>query len=182
MKRILLLLMVMLIAVACQPKPGPQPDASATPATESGQAGELAPRFELNGPDGSPVVFAPDKIVNDEVHLLLFWSFLWDPNVQTFMERAGELHERYSPRGLNIIAISFDKDPDALRNYLTEHKSPFPIAVGTSKTFEDFQLEAVPTSILVDKDGRVRERWEGYFSTEEQADTITPYLPGRTGN
>lgn len=178
MKRILLLLLAMLLAVACQPGPTPQPTPSAS-ATETGQAGELSPSFELNGPDGSPVAFAPDKIVNDEVHLLLFWSFMWDPNVNTFMERAAELHERYSPRGLNIIAISFDKDPDALRNYLTEHKSAFPIAVGTSKTFEDFQLEAVPTSILVDKDGRVRERWEGYFSTEEQAETITPYLPGR---
>lgn len=175
-----LLLMVLMLTVACQQPPPPK--ASTSPRANPATTGETCPGFELTGPDGSQVAFAPDKIVNEEVHLFVFWSFRWDPNVGTFMERTQELHERYSPRGLNIIGVNYDKAPDALREYLKENKSAFPIAVGTDATFEKFQLEAIPTSILVDKDGKIRERWEGYFSTEELAETINPYLPGRTGN
>lgn len=180
MKRTLLFL-VLLLAVSCQQNPGPSPNPVSTNAPAA-TAGETCPSFALTGPDGSSVEFTPDKIINEEVHLLVFWSFRWDPNVATFMERNGELHERYSPRGLNIIGINYDKDPDGMREYLQSNKSPFPVAVGTTKTFEEFQVEALPTSILVDKDGKIRERWEGYFATEDLSEVIKPYLPGRTGS
>lgn len=170
----------------CQPsQPGHQ-GSSPTPAASGppvGAAqGEPCPTFNLTAPDGAPVKFDPNNNPDKEVSLLVFWSFRWDPNVKELLSRASQLHERYSPRGLNIIAITYDEEPDGTRKYLSTNKVPFDVAIGAAGTYERFGVGGIPTSILVDGNGKIVERWTGYYTTEELASTISPYLPGRAGN
>ena len=93
-----------------------------------------------------------------------------------------ELHERYAPRGLRIIAVAYGEEPSGLRTFLAENKTPFPVAVGVDSTLSKFDLKALPTAILVDKSGKIADRWEGHFSTEEMGEKLKSYLPGRDGN
>ena len=91
-------------------------------------------------------------------------------------------HERYSPRGLNIIGVAYGEEPSGLRKFLAANPVPFEVAVGADSTYEKFALTSIPTAVLVDENGRIVERWSGYFTTEELAEKISPKLPGRTGN
>lgn len=158
---------------------GQNPDAS--PTAKSGP-GEVSPAFNLTAVDGSTISFKPQENPNGDVTMLVFWSFTWDDNVATLFSRLSELHERYAPRGLRIIAISYDEEPSRLRNFLSSNKTPFPVAVGVDSTYERFGLKSIPTLILVDKAGKIVERWEGHYSTEELSTPLTNYLPGRDGN
>lgn len=157
--------------------PGTKATPSATP-----KSGSLAPAFNLTAVDGSAVKFDPKNNPNGDVTLLVFWSKTWDSNAKVLLSRLAELHERYAPRGLRIIAVAYQEEPADLRAYLAINKTPFPVAVGVDNTYEKFALKSIPTAILVDKAGKVAEKWEGHYSTEEMSTTISPYLPGRDGN
>lgn len=188
MKRPLLLILTMAVLLCgCQPNSGgpttgQTPDPSATGTQANADRGEPCPSFNLTSPDGSSVKFDPNNNPDKEVYLLLFWSFRWDPNVKELMSRMSELHERCSPRGLNIIAITYDEEPDAVRKYLAGNQLPFQVAIGTAGTYDRFGLKSIPTAFLVDAKGKIVERWTGYYTTEEFSQAITPYLPGRPGN
>lgn len=179
-------LVALLFLSGCQdpqpsaPSASPTVNATAIPAGSG--TGESCPPFELTGADGSKVSFDGSKNPDEEVTLIFFWSYRWDPNVATFLQRASELHERYAPRGLNIIAISYDEEPTGLRGYLDKNPVPFQVAVGTQSIYEKFKIEDIPTGILVDKNGKTARRWKGHFSTEEMSETLSPFLPGRSGN
>lgn len=154
--------------------PGP----GATPIVEAGQP---SPTFNLTGPDGSTVSFKPAE-TEGELHLVLFWSYRFDPNADLLMQRSLELHERYAPLGLSILGVTYDEEPGGVRNFLDENPVPFPTAIGSKAVADRFELKAVPTSLLVDSEGRIVDRWEGHFSTDELAQKIAERLPGRSGN
>jgi peroxiredoxin len=179
------LALVLLFLVGCQPSdPG---QSSATPNSQESPgdvatAGEPSPKFKLTAPDGTVVVFDPSENRDNEVFLIYFWSYRWDPNVATFIERASELHERFAPRGLVIYGVAYDEEPAGLRKFLNTNSLPFEVVVGTDATYQSFKIKSIPTGILVDTNGRIVERFTGYFSTEELTEKISPYLPGRDGN
>ncbi len=152
---------------------------SANPSVSKGQT---SPAFNLTAVDGSTISLKPSENPDGDIHLVLFWSYRWDPNVKTLLQRYAELHERYAPRGLRIIAVAYGEEPSGLRTFLAENKTPFPVAVGVDSTFSKFDLKALPTAILVDKSGKIADRWEGHFSTEEMGEKLKSYLPGRDGN
>lgn len=158
--------------------------AQGTKATPSAtpKSGSLAPAFNLTAVDGSAVKFNPKENPDGDVTLLVFWSKTWDSNAKVLLSRLAELHERYAPRGLRIVAVAYQEEPTDLRAFLSINKTPFPVAVGVDSTYEKFDLKTIPTAILVDKAGKVAEKWEGHYSTEEMSTTISPYLPGRDGN
>ena len=179
-------LIALLFLAGCQEPAPVQPSASPTEAATAipagSETGALCPSFDLTGADGSKVEYDSSQNPDDEVTLILFWSYRWDPNVKALLQTASELHERYAPRGLNIIAISYDEEPAALRDYLDKNPVPFEVAVGRQSSYDLFELEDIPTGILVDKNGKIARRWKGHFSTEELAETLAPFLPGRSGN
>lgn len=170
---------ILLTLVGCQ-KTGRE--GNSTNPTPSGQA-KMSAGFNLTAVDGSAISFKPGSGPKGvDTTLLIFWSLHWDPNAKVLLSRARELHERYAPRGLRIITISYDDEPSTLRAFLSDNKMPFAQAVGVSSTYPKFDIQAIPTSLLIDKTGKIVDRWEGYYSTEEQGNRITPFLAGRNGN
>lgn len=180
-----LALMSLLSLSSCQAPNRDKPAEQASPKPTSSASlsnHKPSPSFQLTAPDGSGLNFNPSENPDQEVFLLLFWSHSWDKNVETLLSRSSELHERYGTRGLTIIAITYDEEPAQIRKFLATHKLPFDVAVGNKSVYESFDINAIPSSILVDRDGRMVERWSGYYSIEELSQKISPHLPGRIGN
>ncbi len=182
MRLVLWLATALLLTMGCRgggdASPGATPAESASPVVEAGQP---SPTFNLTGPDGSVVSFLPAES-EGELHLLVFWSYRFDPNADLLLKRSRELHERYAPQGLSIFGVTYDEEPGGVRNFLEQHPIPFPTAIGSRTVADRFELKAVPTALLVDSEGRIIDRWEGHFSTDELAQKISGRLPGRSGN
>lgn len=180
------LALALFFLVGCQPSD--PVSSSSTPNSQNSSPGDVAtkgepsPKFQLTAPDGSIVKFDPAENPDNEAFLIFFWSYRWDNNVATFVERASELHERYAPRGLVIYGVAYDEEPAGLRKFLSKNSLPFEVVVGTDAVYRSFKVESIPTGILVDPNGRIVERFTGYYSTEELSEKISPYLPGRDGN
>jgi thiol-disulfide isomerase/thioredoxin len=80
------------------------------------------------------------------------------------------LAERFRDRGLTIIGVSTDDQPDAIRAFAAEYKVTYPMLVGLG---QDPFLRSIgyddtlPASILIKADGTVSERFVGIRTTED---------------
>ena len=79
------------------------------------------------------------------------------------------LYQKYRDRGLVIIGVSVDDQPDAIRAFAAEYKVTYPMLVGLGQnpflTAMGY-AQTLPMSILIRADGTVAERFEGMKTTE----------------
>jgi len=128
--------------------------AAAGPAT----LGEHVPAFRLPGPAGA---VSSDSLAGKVVYVD-FWASWCEPCRRSFPWMRA-LHERYAQKGLAIVAIDLDHDRAAGEKFLAKYPAPFRVAFDPDgKTAEAFGVEAMPTSFLISRDGRVLERHAGF--------------------
>ncbi len=104
--------------------------------------------------DGRPFNW---KAYQGKVVLIDFWA-TWCGPCRTELPNLQKLHAEYRPRGFEVVSISVDEDRSKLDAYLQQ--TPLPWVVlhaekGRNATAEYYGVNAVPTTILVDRSGRV---------------------------
>jgi thiol-disulfide isomerase/thioredoxin len=78
--------------------------------------------------------------------------------------------DKFRDRGLNIVGVSTDDTPDAIRAFAAEYKVNYPMLVGLG---QDAFLRSVgyedvlPLSILIRADGTIAERIRGIKTTDD---------------
>jgi thiol-disulfide isomerase/thioredoxin len=98
-----------------------------------------------------------------------FWASWCDPCRRSFPWLRA-LHEKYAAKGLVIVAINLDKDREAADRFLVKYPAPFRVAFDPAGgTAEAFHVQAMPTSYLVGRDGRVLETHAGFDSKQAAA-------------
>ncbi len=53
---------------------------------------------------------------------------------------------------------------DTVRNFAKSMEIPYPIAVTTEEVARSYGVTSLPTTILIDKEGRIREKLIGFSS------------------
>lgn len=121
--------------------------------------GQLAPDFELSGKDSTTVKLSA---LRGKVVYLDFWASWCGPCRQSF-PWMNDLQSKYGSRGLQILGVNLDaKDADA-RKFLTENKGNFLLAFDNKgMTPKLFGVKGMPTSYLIDRDGRIVSEHTGF--------------------
>ncbi|MEP7027061.1 MAG: TlpA disulfide reductase family protein [Candidatus Eisenbacteria bacterium] len=120
--------------------------------------GALMPRFELPARAGA---VDSDSLRGHTVYVD-FWASWCVPCRRSF-PWLRELQERYGEHGLAIVAINLDKDRAAADRFLAAYPSPFRVAFDpTGKTAGAFHVSAMPSSFLIDREGRLIEAHAGF--------------------
>lgn len=84
-----------------------------------------------------------------------FWASWCAPCRQSFPWMHA-LQGRYAARGLQVVAINLDPKPEPARRFLAEHPVSFPVAFDPQgDSARRAAVRAMPTSLLVDADGRI---------------------------
>ena len=121
------------------------------------KAGDPAPALELNTPDGMPVTladFAGKWVVLD------FWAS-WCPDCRREFPAVKELYEKFSPKGVELLGISFDHDAEAWKECLDAQGFAWPQASNLIKWKENnpvseaYGIHWIPTMVLIAPDGTV---------------------------
>jgi thiol-disulfide isomerase/thioredoxin len=84
------------------------------------------------------------------------------------MPQLVDLAAKFRDRGLTIIGVSTDDQPDAIRAFAAEYKVTYPMLVGLGQDAFLRGLgynDTLPASILIKADGTVSERFVGIRTT-----------------
>ncbi len=78
-----------------------------------------------------------------------------------------KLHSKYEAKGFKVVGVSIDEGEVApVKQFVSEHKMRYPIVLDPDgKLVSLFQTTVIPTSVLVDRKGKVV--WKKYGMIEE---------------
>jgi len=101
-----------------------------------------------------------------KVVLLDFWASWCAPCLESFpwMER---IQEKYSDRGLVVIAVNVDHERRAAERFLQAQQASFPVFYDPQgQLAERFHVNNMPSSFYIDRKGAVRYTHPGFRESE----------------
>ena len=111
-----------------------------------------APNFTLIDSKGASVRLSDYK---GKVVLLSFWA-TWCLWCETEIPWYMEFQNKYKDKGLSVIGVSMDEDGwRSVRPFLEEKKMTYTVVVGNEAMASSYALDALPLTVLIDRDGRI---------------------------
>jgi thiol-disulfide isomerase/thioredoxin len=119
---------------------------------------DAAPQFRVDTLEGKPLSLADYK---GKVMLLNFWA-TWCGPCRAEIPDLVELQNKYKDQLQIIGLVVDDDDQDAIKKFVGEFGINYPVAVATDELRTDYGgIPALPTSFLLDAEGRVVQKHEG---------------------
>jgi peroxiredoxin len=133
-----------------------------------------APEFALKDLSGKQVRLSDYK---GKVVVVNFWA-TWCGPCRLEIPDFVRLREQYHDRGLEIIGISMDEDgSEDVAKSAAAFKINYPVVMGTMETVEAFgPMNAIPTTFIIDRQGRIESRHLGMLLFDEVESAIKPLL------
>src|SRR5881296_2088966 len=117
-----------------------------------------APEFNLTGLDGKPVTLADSK---GKVILLKFWA-TWCGPCRAEIPDLVELQNKYKDHLQILGLVVDDDDQDAIKKFAARFGINYPVALATNNIRIQYGgIPALPTSFVLDSEGRVVQKHEG---------------------
>lgn len=147
------------------PRFSPAPAAPLLPAPSAGRQTWVS---------GVPTTLAAQK---NKVVVLAFWTHQCS-NCQATLPYWNDWAGRLVKPGSGVIVLSVhtpelaaERSPEAVRQFVVAHGLRFPVALDNNhKTWKAFNVHAWPTTILIDKQGRIRGRWVGELNWQNSGE------------
>jgi len=118
----------------------------------------IAPEFSLNDLNGAAVKLSDYR---GKVVLLDFWATWCDP-CRDEIPRFIELQDDLGKKGLQVVGISIDDDPQPVRDFSRQLKMNYPVLMGDAKVGDLYGgVLGVPIAFLIGRDGRVYAKHVG---------------------
>jgi thiol-disulfide isomerase/thioredoxin len=131
---------------------------SSASALEIGQA---APEIGVTSADGKSITLSTLK---GRTVYLDFWASWCGPCRQSF-PFMNAMQEKYAKDGLVIVGINVDKKRADAEKFLAQFPARFAIAYDEAgATPATYGVRKMPSSVLIDKDGRVSSAHSGFNS------------------
>jgi len=139
-------------------------------AKESG----AAPAWELKDLEGKTVKSSDFK---GKVVILDFWA-TWCPPCRAEIPHFVDLQKTYGDKGLTVIGVSLDEGgPKVVKEFSQKFKVNYPMVMGNDKIVSDYGgVEGIPTTFVIDRQGRIVNKHVGYADKETFEKEIKPLL------
>jgi peroxiredoxin len=125
---------------------------------------EEAPDFTLKSLEGSNLRLEEYR---GQVVLINFWASWCGPCRQE-MPVLDRLHHRYEDTGFAVLGINVEGDSGSAQEIVDKTNVTFPILLDDGqKVSELYSLEAMPSTVVVDRDGVIRYIHRGYKPGDE---------------
>jgi thiol-disulfide isomerase/thioredoxin len=129
-------------------------------------AGQPAPDLSIKSADGKPLALAD---LRGKTVYLDFWASWCGPCRQSF-PWMNAMHDKYAASGLAIVAVNVDQKRADADRFLTQFPARFTVVYDAPGiTPKSYGIKAMPTSVLIDRDGRVTHVHNGFRNEERDA-------------
>ena len=118
-----------------------------------------APNFTLKSRSGKNIKLSE---LRGQVVMLNFWAS-WCGPCRKEMPLLEKIYKKYKRLGFTLLGVNVEENSAAAKKYLKEVKVSFPILFDTTnKTSKLYDVSAMPTTILIDRNGKQRFLHKGY--------------------
>lgn len=137
--------------------------ASLTPTARAGVPAS-APDFALPAMDGSELRLSDLK---GQVVMINFWA-TWCGPCRQEMPLLQQLQVKYEPLGFTLVGINVEPESAGARTWLEKVPVTFPILFDRqNQVAERFGVQGMPSSVFIDRSGKVRYVHRGYQPGDE---------------
>lgn len=127
--------------------------------------GRAAPDFTLRTGEGRNLRLAEQR---GQVVMVNFWA-TWCTPCRVEMPHLQRIHEQYRSAGFLLLGVSVDDDPAKALELARRMGLTFPILFDTDKAVSRrYDLKTMPSTMLIDRDGSLRQVHRGYKEGVEQ--------------
>ncbi|HSB52656.1 MAG TPA: TlpA disulfide reductase family protein [Dissulfurispiraceae bacterium] len=121
-------------------------------------SGQAAPDFALQDLEGNTVSLSSFK---GKVVFLNFWA-TWCPPCKDELPSIEKLHNLMKQKGLVVLAVSIDKSPEKVRDFLKQHPVSFRVLMDkNASASRSFKVFSLPMTFIIDKRGVLIEKHFG---------------------
>jgi len=118
-----------------------------------------AANFTLKSRSGKNIKLSE---LRGQVVMLNFWAS-WCGPCRKEMPLLEKISKKYKRLGFTLLGVNVEENSSAAKKYLREVKVSFPILFDrTNKTSKLYNVSAMPTTILIDRNGNKRFLHKGY--------------------
>jgi peroxiredoxin len=132
---------------------------AASSLASSGLEGQTAPDFALKSSTGENLRLSEYR---GDVVMINFWA-TWCGPCRQEMPLLDELYSRYNRVGFNLLGVNIDDDSRRAMQMVEELGVNFPVLFDARKEVSKlYEVEAMPVTVIVDRQGTVRYVHHGY--------------------
>lgn len=132
---------------------------AATSLASSGLTGQTAPDFALKSSSGENLRLSEYR---GDVVMVNFWA-TWCGPCRQEMPILDELYSRYQRVGFSLLGVNIDDNSSKAMNMVNELGVTFPVLFDSRKEVSElYDVDAMPVTLLIDREGTVRYVHQGY--------------------
>lgn len=129
------------------------------------ETGDKAANFALPGTDGKLVRLSN---LRGKVVVLSFWA-TWCPPCRMELPHLDALNKKYQRKPVAVLGVNLDLQGKELQNWLAKNKLTFKaLSDKSGKTASAYQVEGIPTLLVIDQKGTIRHRAVGFDPNMEK--------------
>jgi thiol-disulfide isomerase/thioredoxin len=138
--------------------------ATLTVSSLVGASSSMAPGFSLKSRSGDMVSLDQLK---GQVVMINFWAS-WCGPCRTEMPLLDQMYKRYSSLGFTLIGVNVEEDIRDAEKLLASMPVTFPVVFDRQSTVSKlYDVNAMPSSVFIDRKGNVRYLHRGYKNGDE---------------
>ena len=110
------------------------------------------------------------EILEDGLLVVDFWA-TWCSPCKKLMKHLDKFHKHFSQYGLNVLAVSTDtpRSMGKVKSFIRSNKYDFLVGLDPNQqVMKKCKAEIMPTTIILEKGGKVIYRHQGYYPGDEE--------------
>ena len=130
---------------------------------ESAEVGQPLPQISLDTTDGKKW---STSMAKGKVTYLTFFAS-WCGSCKRELPELNQWQKAFGKAGFEVVAVGVDRNPKQSENFANQFNPVYPVALDPdAMTMGLFNINAMPTSFLVDREGVIRHREVGFKKDE----------------
>ncbi len=142
------------------------------PKTGSVVNAQPAPDVQFTKLDGSPMRL---KDLHGRVVMLNFWA-TWCIPCRSEIPTLSAMQKDFEASGLSIVGVSYDDTADLVQQFQKELPQSYQVVLGGREVGSQLPASPLPTTYIIDREGRIREKLIGERSRQAFESSIKPLL------
>ena len=115
------------------------------------------------------------KDLRGRVVLLNFWA-TWCIPCRSEIPTLSAMQHDFEARGLSIVGVSYDDTADLVQRFQKELPQSYQVVLGGREVGSQLPASPLPTTYIIDREGRIREKLIGERSRQAFESSIKPLL------